>query len=240
MVKLTKIFNIDEVVRRSVKNCHAKGVDSLLLWADGDKELRVFIAPRGQHTLESNNLAGFRYTLPMSVGLHNHRFKVTLVPLDGCVYNIMAARPHTLDKLVDVTSGLYEDRTPPQCYYLGGWRWDPALLGGTGRFVRTERLTSAVYVDRPRQLRTALRLPSDLLHTVCVDQYASAAWAVVSNGENKHHSKVCYTNDDLSLWSSSGYYIPMSRADVEHALTVTLGRCAFRLKELYLNLKYGR
>ena len=107
---------IEAIVKRSLRNCHAIGVDSLVLTTD--PMVRVFVA-HPTHTLWMN-----KPPHPMSVGFHPHHCDVVLAPIFGRILNLSVS---DVGDEYDFTS-------------LNVYRYESPILGKSGRFTSTHEL----------------------------------------------------------------------------------------------------
>lgn len=176
----------------SLANCHTPGVDSLVL---KDNRLtnggmaRVFIARKGIHHLGQT----FQENGDFTVGVHNHRFPITIVPLLGKFINYeVTLNPDGEESLHEYTfsSGITGTMGVD---YVKEVRTDPAILN--------EQMPGGL-----------VRMQAAELHTVVIpDQDTRAdmtAWLVLEEPEERGSSIFSPTNH-LTL-SSHNLYQPMS------------------------------
>ena len=76
------------ILSASLQNCHAVGLDSIVFKATAPM-VRVFVAHEN-HTLWLNNP---NVGTQMSLGVHEHRTDITMIPLFGMVFNVFPS-PH--------------------------------------------------------------------------------------------------------------------------------------------------
>ena len=180
----------------SIGNCHTPGVDSLVL---EDNRLvnggmaRIFVARQGAHRLSSViNSATGDYT----VGVHNHRFPVTIVPLVGRFIN-------------------YEvEQDPDGTEELHRYSFQSAITGMMG--VKHEgivRVKPPVYNEKdPGQI---IQMSAAELHTVIVPNIATkfgmTAWLVLEEPE-EGLTNIYSPTDHLQV-STQGLYNPYDPAE---------------------------
>ena len=173
-----------EIAERSLMDCHAIGVDSLVL--SEAPMVRMFVT-RENHTLWRN-----AHSHPMSVGFHNHRTDLRLTSLSGTVYNITATP---------------DDSGVP----LRGFTWESAIRGGSGEF--RDAGHSMGFAFASANLLWPVSQRAHVLHTVYVPRGEIAAWIVEEADEDPYYEAFCYSNADLAAFDSGSLYRSMS-ADV--------------------------
>lgn len=201
----------DGSLESSVGNCHVEGMDSVVLFDDRDTGggmLRFFFARHGVHGLDQLHTRRGHFTL----GIHNHRYPLALIPLVGHVVNVETrladTRTGTVLHEYGFRSALADD--------------DVEVAETVYRAARHIRPLEQVGLD-PGLVR--LMAPEDL-HTVQVPQRADVpgtAWLVVEGPDAGAGSVIYSPRGDLTV-SREGLYTPMSR------------RCALTLTESVLDL----
>lgn len=189
----------------SVGNCHVEGMDSVVLFDDraaGGGMLRFFFARHGAHALDQLHTRRGHFTL----GIHNHRYPLALIPLVGEVVNVETqiadTRTRTTLHEYGFRSALVDD--------------DVEAAATVHRGVRHVRPLEQVALE-PGVAR--LMAPEDL-HTVKIPQrrdVPGTAWLVVEGPDAGAGSVIYSPRDDLTV-SREGLYAPMTRA---RALTLT-------------------
>lgn len=182
-----------------LRNCHAHGVDSVVLstYPDGRPHVRMFVT-RPDHTLWRNSaLHGFA-----SIAVHSHRADLMLKQIYGPVFNVRAR----------VEKGGLEQDT------FSSWAYESALLRRYApgfselgaRFLSTKnedmRGHKVVFMDAGE------------LHTVFVPKGREAAWFVTENGLAETYKNVVYSNADLTTFSFDGMYEEMGNDEIEATL----------------------
>lgn len=183
---------IEAIASRSLVNCHAMGVDSLVLGVD--PILRIFVA-RENHTLWTN-MPDQTY----SVGFHNHHCDVTLVHLTGIWSNEMLAQ-----------SGGVEISLAP-------YRYESIIAGKSGAFSASGRERTWRVRAFSQPVNSPIFMRAQELHTIWVPRHSVAAWMVIEGSEDLAYKSVCWSNDDLTRWEPVGLYQPMSPSRVAENL----------------------
>lgn len=207
-------FDFDFMLKHSRKNCHVKGLNSVVF---GEIEtgglLRFFIAEPG-HGLYRNS--GDPLSKDLTLGFHGHLRDIGIIMLDGTVTNRTAT----------------VERSGNKSQAIRTWNYESPLNGKSGKFteVKEPRFVTKV-VDRsmrPLENQDAngfnLLLRGKETHTVSVEKGKRACWAIVELDKSPGYQPTCYSNADLSKWTSSGLYVPYQPEelfmDVDYIITL--------------------
>lgn len=168
------------ILSMSRKDCHCKGLDSIVIADRADGRLvRVYVAHPGSEINKPNNDG-------LVVGIHNHRYPLRLLGLAGMCFNI-------------------EYSISPM-HPLGGAPWDLFLnayrFGKMGQDIkscgkRRVRRVSETRIDD-------IILPAESLHTVVVGE-RGGVWAALE-GPEIGGDTICLSDRDLTKWSPEGLY----------------------------------
>ncbi len=171
-----------------VKNCHTRGVDSIVL-RESPIMVRVFIA-NADHDLWKNHLPE-----PFSVGLHPHHCDIEIECIAGAIANV-------------------EPRLSVMGDSFKRYVFESVLLGGGGGF-RYDDFFDYFNVTlnflQPKERRS---LAAEEMHTIYVPKGEPAAWIVREGMENPGFRPICYSNHDLTKWTAPGLYVPMTDGEV--------------------------
>lgn len=171
-----------------LRNCHARGLHSVVLGEDGGRLRRLFIATP-EHTLWRNTLVG----LPLSIGYHAHHCDLTIKVLAGSIANFTLRPGHGRK--------------------LAAWRYQSPIRGEAPRFVRLfgPAAYGADFVIL-NEASAPLHLPAAVMHTVNVTRDATAVWLIEEGEEDPHYLPLTLSDDDLSAFDWTGMYEPMDDA----------------------------
>lgn len=184
-----------DALMRSRKNCHALGLDSIVISVDENTGAltRMFISnPSGELS------DGWDYAAPnpqtfgpmalnhFSVGVHEHKYPIRLQQVLGQARHIECAIVSPCDHACD-------DR--------GVWM-HASMFGAFGESVEP----IGMRLVRPIENRVIVDeyLPAEALHTVVADP-RGAAWLAVEGAATKDKT-ICLSNEPLSKWDSSALY----------------------------------
>lgn len=180
----------EQLAAKSIVNCHAMGVDSLVM-ADpyGSKMARVFIAHK-DHELW-RNLPGESI---MSVGYHAHHCDVLLKPIYGAVFNLLV-RPSELRL------------SPKGCYRE--FMYQSPITGEKGTFVATgNRCEFSPWIVRLS--KKTIEMKAKEVHTIYVPRGEEAAWYVFEGAEDPIYTPLTWSNANLEKFDFKPLYQPMT------------------------------
>lgn len=193
-----------ERARRGVEynalaNCHADGMDSIVLHDEPGNRVRMFYAD-WHHTLHRNRDGAF------SIAIHAHHCDIRLVGLFGRASNdVYALTPHASGPFaeMDYTSGV-----------TGESSLKPTGARAFAHLLRSDPLTGAV------------TLKAHEMHTIYLRESQRAAWLVIEGAEDEHYAPRCWTNDPRPF-NPAGLYERMTPAAVAGRLStvITMMEC---------------
>lgn len=182
--------DLDFVASKSLRNCHATGVDSLVFQDTPGAIIRAFVC-RPEHELWMNCPS---LQFPLAVALHPHHCDVILAPIYGDAYNVT----HELECVNEI---------------LQAYKYESAITGTGGKFTRLGfsrgfKLVKSL-IDRPVSMKARE------IHTIYVPKDEGAAWFVLEGAENPRYNPIAYSNHNLEGLDFSGMYQSMTAAEVE-------------------------
>lgn len=181
----------------SFLNCHMEGVHSLSVGTTEDGRLiRMFIAER-HHRLWQNSMTHFAKGV-QSLAFHNHKSDITIIPLNGIIYNIsLIKRDREEDNFVFDEFIYHSAIVDSNAGYFG--KTGKSLSMGTKR----------------RRVSQPLFLEANTLHTIGVPVNTSASWLIIEGDDADEDTEyLSYSAYDLSDWSPVGLYQEPSDAKV--------------------------
>lgn len=176
----------EQLAAKSIVNCHAMGVDSVVL--AGPNMTRAFVAHK-DHELW-RNLPGENI---MSVGYHAHHCNVRLVPIYGSVFNLSVMRS--------------ELRVSPKGRYRE-FMYQSPIRGKKGEFVSTGlRYEFSPWIHR---MSKPVEMQAKEVHTIYVPRGEEAAWYVFEGDEDPIYTPLTWSNADLEKFDFAPLYQPMT------------------------------
>jgi hypothetical protein len=182
-------YDLELALQKSYKNCHAKGLHSIVLNQSPNGELTRFYYTTSDHCLEQNLIPEVK----TSLAIHSHRFDLKFTTLRGEMINVTYRFP-TENEFVE--SDIFT-----------AWKFQSQILTGRGSFLKQEHPQKLLFVDAHAICeKKSIKMKATELHTVGVFQGHKAAWLVEETNFNPHHNDICYTNNDMENFNFDGLY----------------------------------
>ncbi len=184
----------DKIIN-GIKNCHAIGVDSVVLGTENGKLVRAFIAH------ENHNLY---LTNPFSVGFHPHHCDLTIKVVEGSIINVtliseFALGAHSIEELAT-------------------YRYESAIRNGDkGAFTQVMEKRPFGTLARVVNASQSLALPASAIHTILIYARETATWIIHEGDEDPNYVADVYSNADLTKASGEGLYLPMTDEEYQAA-----------------------
>jgi hypothetical protein len=184
-----------------VRNCHAPGVDSIVLLREENPKrvVRIFVAHHDRHSLDQILTPRGHYT----IGVHNHRYDLTVTPILGAVWN-------------------YEVTLSPNGQMGALWEYgfSSALLNGAFGLTRPRKRYVQSVNMRDLKPRDSHHMRADELHTVVIPKFTPWPFSVwmVEEGPDVMEPLIYSPRKDLTL-SSEGLYEPMTPDEIDQVLS---------------------
>lgn len=194
-------YSTEQIIDKSFRNCHAPGVDSLVLGEGDSGELvRVFWARKG-HSL------GVRHPLSqeLQIAFHGHHCDIEIHMLHGCMINSVASRTFG-DGIGHIKAWQFQSKIARPDNGAGFIRQpEHDMLDG---FVNT-----ILTADKSCQAHYTY-MHADDRHTVFVPD-EEAFWLIREHPTEygRETPKVVYSNNDLSKFSFNGLYQPFTNTE---------------------------
>lgn len=186
-------------------NCHVAGMHSVVIGnTTDDKLIRMFVAEEN-HELWRNTTDNMMKDSNngLSIALHGHKTDITLIPLTGQVSNLIVTHNQHKGQLI---------LTP----HMKAWEFKSHILGQGGEFVEVGYPQPEHLCIDDSLLEYPVTLKSYQMHTIHVPKGETASWLIIESGRYHDNASICYSNADLSNWSSEGLYQPISHEQAEY------------------------
>lgn len=178
--------NRDEILAKSLLNCHAEGLHSVMLSFNPGAIIRLFFADTN-HTLWKNTIKSTDW----SIAAHPHHCNVMLVPVMGFTYNL-----------------LFSINGEPNLR-LNEYLYSSKITGDKGAF-QFQRVRG-LYCGGSSQLTDdGMHLKASHIHSVFVGEGKRSAWLVLEGREDKDYKPLCWTPKVPTIEPS--FYQPMTEA----------------------------
>lgn len=175
-----------------------QGVHSLSVGTTDDgKLIRMFIAER-HHRLWQNSVTNFRMGV-QSLAFHNHKSDITIIPLNGIIFNISLCPENSDERKFAFNEFIYRS----------------AIVDSSAGYFSKTGNSLSMGVKRHR-VSQPLFLEADTLHTISVPVNTSASWLIIEGDDAcDDMDYLSYSASDLSNWSSAGLYQEPTSQKVE-------------------------
>lgn len=193
--------NFDEIVEKSLLNCHAYGLHSVMLLDHPNTKIRMFVTDES-HQLHKNVPGEMRNG--MEIAFHPHHCDLMFHVIEGDLFNWIVE-----PKYIGGAGGLYLDK------YI----YQSAITQGVGKFIPLMtkvplRTISAKWHPEGK----GFEMKAHEIHTVAVAYKEIAAWLVVEGKEDANYNPFAYSNSRLDKQSFDGLYIKPTRGKIEFLL----------------------
>ncbi len=196
------MINLQVAREKSLKNCHVRGLHSVVLNEDEKGLLRVFYTSQ-DHELWQNQPAKFRRMqwygcnseMPISIAIHPHHSEFAFTVLSGTITNV---------EFGDEMSGI---SAWGRAISMPKWKWTSAILNGQGRFELVDN-DSVIYLGECHIYSAGQKFSmlAAQMHTVFVPYGMEAMWMIREIASIEPPPSYCWSNADLSKWSDKDLY----------------------------------
>jgi hypothetical protein len=185
--------NSEEILKKSLKNCHVKGVHSIMLSEAPGKTIRLYIATEDHNLYKRSGL---------QVAFHPHHCNITIDVISGSIDNWMIVLDDRGDILLD--KYLYRSKI---------------LEGGMSfELIETDLFFETALIDTINKGESAF-MKADQLHTINIKRGERAAWFVYEGLEDVNYQPYCYSDIDPKTIDTTDFYKPFENLEeINHLL----------------------
>ena len=197
--------NLDEIVSKSIFNCHCKGLHSIMLLDAPEKTIRLYIAKKGNDMYRNNYIDDMLPRDDMSIGFHSHNCNLTLECIKGEFHNWLV-------KEVDFnTKGFNIDK----------WEYRSHIITGNMGFehIDISRLETISYNHIKKGESVFLNAKD--IHTVACNPLETSAWLVYEGKKDIDYKSYNWSINNLSKVNSDGLYVKPSYNEIIELLIET-------------------
>lgn len=193
--------NREEILSKSLLDCHANGLHSIMLSDSPQNRIRLYISMPDSELASNNPYDDF---VDPPISYHPHHCDLTLY----CVYGVL---------MNNVITGLLgnhnHDRTP-----LTRWEYQSKINTGDIKFKHAGNYW--MFHERLDYLTVgkSVFLPAYSIHTVLTAAGQLTAWFVFEGQEDLNYEPFAYSNRDLANQDFTGLYNKPSEEDVYELL----------------------
>lgn len=193
--------NKEEILNKSLLDCHCKGLHSIMLLESPGKTIRLYIAEEG-HEMYKNYPERVRMGSPMTIGFHPHHCDLTLHCIAG----------HFLNWRVCESKFGFE---------IDKYEYHSKIKEGETNFKYLDRCYVYTASETAVHSNNSLFLPANYIHTVACPEGMFCAWLVYEGKEDPNYKSYCYSNADMSKDNFKGLY----NKPIEEQIELLLKRC---------------
>lgn len=193
--------NLDEILNKSLLNCHCIGLHSIMLLECPGKTIRLYVAD-ANHELWRNDRVGF-LDGSATIGFHAHHCNITLSVVHGEIGN---------DQIQKSEIGDY-------CYEV--FRYQSAITNGAGGFERIGTQWFKPGIATRIKKGGNVFLSAQDIHTVWVKKGETAAWLVFEGMEDSEYDPFTYSSADLESQPLDDLYKKVEMCDVLRLLKLS-------------------
>jgi hypothetical protein len=190
--------NLDEIVSKSILDCHCRGVHSIMLLDAPEKRIRMYISVEGSDMYKnmyqnfSTDFKSPKYTprQDMSVGFHTHHCNLTLECVMGEFHNWIVKEISLDEKGFDTQK----------------WEYQSYITKGEMGFnkISDARLDTVDY--KIVKKGEVISLNSKEIHTVACQPFGTTAWLVYEGKEDPDYKSYIWSTNDLNSIDSTKLY----------------------------------
>lgn len=198
--------NLNEILSKSLLNCHAIGLHSIMLLDSPGKTIRLFIAVEGNE-LYRNGKENTYTDRPMSVGFHSHHCNLTLYCIKGQFINWVVEKHDGTDPVN------WSDLVQTEAY-----EYKSLIKQGELQFIHKHKQTLKTVYMQQIEAGNSVHLKANELHTVICKKDQISAWFVFEGKEDPNYDSTLYTNTNPNEQDNTQLYHTMGKNDLFHLL----------------------
>jgi hypothetical protein len=183
--------NIDEILEKSLLNCHCFGLHSIMLSESPGKTIRLYITDKS-HELWKNSNGEVQ-----SIAYHPHHCDLTLHCIYGAFGNITTYETSR-------SGGIAIDR----------FIYHSKISGGKMGFEKTGKTWIMSPVLNIVGHGEHVFMSAKEVHTVFCSKGTVNAWLVYEGVEDKNYIPYCWSNKDLTKETGDGLYVKASHKEL--------------------------
>lgn len=198
--------NLDEIVSKSILNCHCRGVHSIMLLDAPEKRIRLYVA-KGENEMYRNMyhlvtsgriISRLHPRNDMSVGFHAHHCNITLYCIKGELHNWIVKEVPIECKGFDIVK----------------WAYQSYITKGEMVFkkIGDSRLETVEY--KIVKQGGEIVLDAKQIHTVACHPFEVTAWLVFEGKEDPDYESYIWTTSNLNNMNTDGMYIKPTKTQV--------------------------
>lgn len=191
--------NKEEIVKKSIMNCHVKGLHSVMLLDSPGKTIRMFV------TGANNDMVRNYDNNNMSLGFHPHHCYLTLKVIKGQITNRI---------LKCVPSGMG--------FTMQKHRYISKILNeNEAKIEHIGEQENCLVVNSVLNYDHSIGMSANTIHTVGVGK-GIAAWLVFEGKEDKNYQPLIYSGTKIEKLETEGLYQKPTEEEVDEMIRLAL------------------
>lgn len=191
--------NIDEIVSKSIYNCHVKGLHSIMLLECPEKTIRLYVCSPSSDMAKNYPE---RINEGMSLAFHPHHCNLTLHCVKGNFLNWEVEERQDYDSLC-LDKYVYHSHIKE-----GEMSFEFISKG----YLKTKEFRR-VYEGQ------SVMMKANEIHSVACPIGEYTAWLVYEGKEDANYTSYCWTNSDPNTIDKSILYQKMTKEQIKYLLT---------------------
>ena len=193
LIKHLLTHNLEEIVKKSLLNCHCLGVHSIMLLDCPGKTIRLYVADIGNELYKNEPGEGHK----LSIAFHPHHCDLTIEVLRGGLGNWIVEHTGNVASFV-INKYFYHSKIKEDKIGFEQLR---------SVFLRTKAINWYGTGE-------SFTLKATDIHTVFCDTNKVTAWLVYEGKEDPNYIPYSYSDADLENQSFEGLYTKPNKEDV--------------------------
>lgn len=188
--------NLEEIVSKSLMNCHCVGLHSVMLLDCPGKTIRLYVSMPDSE-ISKPRTAIFSVTPDNTpLAFHPHHCDLTLHCLVGCLNN------------VNVKENMFSGD------YVTKYLYHSKIKEGEIKFEVKGSSRLKLYAHRQLSSGDTLYLKASDIHSVFCTPYSLTAWLVYEGQEDPNYVPYCWSNRDLNKQDYTNLYRKATKDEV--------------------------
>lgn len=199
--------NREEILSKSLLDCHANGLHSIMLSDAPRNRIRLYVSMPDSDIATINPHEDF---VDPPISYHPHHCDLTLYCICGVLVN-------------NLITGVMGSKDCESNFHISRWKYQSKINTGQidfkydGDYLMFHDALETIPPDK------SLFLPANSIHTVLTNPVEVTAWFVFEGQEDPNYLPFAYSNRDLANQDFSGLYNKPSEEDIYELLkTVNL------------------
>lgn len=189
--------HLDEIVEKSIFNCHCLGLHSIMLLDSPEKTIRMYYSTAMSSMYK--NLPETFLNKEMTLGFHSHHCNLTLECIKGRFLNWEVSKQKSNENY---------------SIQARAYKYQSKIKDGELQFKELGEVHLNTTAYRWVSVGEAVHMPADQIHTVATELGCDAAWLVYEGKEDAEYDSLCYSNSNPNLVDTTFLYVKPNKEQV--------------------------